>query len=153
MRPALAALAFAALAPAAIAQASVAPLKVGDIVDRLEMYPDRTVAFEPMADGRLRIVRLEDGNASAQVPRIAGQVGLAMSYIPELGTMLEFNNGLPWSFSYTADMAPAQGPTARLDVCPVGSDRVGSEQWPQALPRIVITGVKRFEGSLACAPG
>jgi hypothetical protein len=129
--------------PAALADPPVA----GATVDSIEMAVDRSVIFEPAADGRLRILKVIEKDRTVQLPRVAGQVAVAMSYNREGGTILEFNNGLTWSFDYDLRFLTPDGEAVApaYPVCTVGSERVGTEHWPQPYPSIVHSGFRKAD--------
>jgi hypothetical protein len=135
-----------ALAPPAWSEPQSAPV-AGATVESIEMKVDRSVIFEPAADGKLHIIRVIDNDRTVQLPRIAGQVAVAMSYNREGGTILEFNNGLPYNFDYDLRfISPDGAATApNFPVCTVGSERVGVEHWPQPYGRLVISGFRKAE--------
>jgi len=142
MRPLLTVL-LLALTSTAFADPPVA----GATVDSIEMAVDRSVIFEPAANGKLRILKVIDKDRTVQLPRIAGQVAVAMSYNREGGTILEFNNGLPWNFDYDLRFVSSDGASVApsYPVCTVGSERVGTEHWPQPYPTIVISRVRKAD--------
>jgi hypothetical protein len=80
-------------------------------------------------------------------------------YAHEIGTVIEFNNGLSYGFSYNAmavktdDKDPSKVILLAIDSCPVNGEAVSSDQWPQPYPRIAITGFARKEGSISCDAG
>ena len=158
MRPLFAPLVCAMLATPALAQAPKAPV-AGETVAAFEMVPDRTVIFEPTADGRLKILKVTENDGHAPMPRNPGQVAVAMNYALEIGTMMEFNSGLDYGFSYAAmamkadDKDPSKVTLLPLESCPVNGNAVSSDQWPQPYPRIAITQFARKDGPIACDPG
>jgi hypothetical protein len=123
------------------------PPLAGQTVDSIEMAVDRSVIFEPTADGRLRILKVIDKDRTVQLPRVAGQVAVAMSYNREGGTILEFNNGLAWNFDYDLRFVSAEGQSIppAFPVCTIGSERVGTEHWPQPYPTIVLSRFRRAD--------
>lgn len=142
----LAALAFAAaLGLPALAQTAPAE---GSVVDSFELIGDRTVFFEPAADGRIRILRVIDNSRSMPIPKTPGQVGVGMTFAREIGTVVEFNSGLDYGFTYeasavtTVDGVDVSHP---LEVCPIGKGLVGAEQWSIPYPRILISEFSRSE--------
>lgn len=140
---------FAALALAALAlpaSAQTAPA-AGDVVDSIEMIGDRTVYFEPTADGKLKLVRVHDKSRSMPVLKEAGQVGMSMTFAQEIGSVLEFNSGLDYGFDYTVSVVTPQG-LKPLTACPVGKGLVAAEQWPEPYGRLVISGFKRSDAPL-----
>ena len=145
-----------ALGVPALAQS--APV-VGETVTGLELVEDRTVIFEPTADGRMKILSVIDKNPHAPMPRNKGQVAVTMNYAREIGTVVEFNSGLDYDFSYSALSAaadpddPAKVSIVPIPSCPVRGDAVASDQWPQPYRRIVITRLEKYAGSATCAAG
>lgn len=130
-----------------------APPAVGAVVDRLEMAQDRTIYFEPTADGKFRIVSVLDGDPHSQVPKKPGQVGVAFSYAPEIGSVLDINSGLDFAFDWTAELAsPQAGESAMraVTVCPVGRGQIAAEQWPASYPMVVLSRLTRHEGAVSC---
>jgi hypothetical protein len=142
-------------APAAGQTAPVA----GETVVALELVDDRTVIFEPTADGRMKIISVVEKDPHAPMPRNNGQVAVTMNYAREIGTVIEFNSGLEYDFSYAAHSVaanpddPQKVNLAQLPSCPVRGDAVASDQWPQPYRRIAITRIERYTGSPACPPG
>jgi hypothetical protein len=138
-------IAWAISAPA-FAQAPVVP---GETYFAIDLVPDRTVVFEPQADGRLKVIGITDGNGHASMTRNPGQVAVSMNYTPEIGTVIEFDNGLDHGFSYDAmavtadEKDPAKFVLLPIDGGPVSGQTVSSDQWPQSYPRIAITKVAR----------
>lgn len=118
-----------------------------------EMVPNRTVIFRPLGDGRMLIVKADD-DRHAPMPRNPGEVAVSLTQALEIGSVLEFNSGLSYGFTYRA-LAPS-GPDADvvllhpLETCSVGPDRVSSDQWPQPFKRIVIAGLARHDGPPTC---
>ncbi len=145
MKRALAGAALVALACVAPALAE-AP-KAGQTVDEIALVVNRSVIFRPAEDGRFEILKVYENDRTVQLPRVAGEVAVAMSFNNEGGTILEFNNGMPYSFDYDLKFASADG--ARVDprfpVCTVGSERVGVEHWPQPYPGVVISRFRKAE--------
>ena len=127
------------------------PPVAGAAVDSIEMAVDRSVIFRPAPDGRLHIIQVIDNDRTVQLPRVAGQVAVAMSYNREGGTILEFNNGLAYNFDYDLRFISSEGASVApsFPVCTVGSERVGTEHWPQPYPKLVISGFRRAE-KFAC---
>lgn len=150
--------AICALTAPAFAQTPKAPV-AGETVSAFEMVPDRTVIFEPTADGGLKIVNVTENDGHAPMPRNRGQVAVAMNYALEIGTMMEFNSGLDYGFSYAAivmkadDEDPSRITLLPIESCPVNGQSVGSDQWPQPYPRIAITKFARKDGPIACEAG
>jgi hypothetical protein len=148
-------LAWACATPAFAQTAPVA----GESYAALELIPDRTVIFEPAADGKLKVLKVTDGDGHAPMPRNPGQVAVSMNYAPEIGTVIEFNNGLSYGFSYDAmavkadDKDPSKFILLPIDSCPVNGEAVSSDQWPQPYPRIAITRFARKDGSISCDAG
>jgi len=149
-------LALATAAPFALAQpptgkrpapilAHAIPLEVGAVVESFEMAPDRTVIFEPMADGKVRILSAIDRDRLAPMPRNPGQVAVSLTVAQEIGAVMEFNSGLGFTFSYEAKVGGVAIPA-----CPVRGNAVASDQWPQGYTSIVIGGLKRIEDAAAC---
>ncbi len=141
MKHALSALALV-LAPAALAHTP----EHGDMSDHIELVVDRAVTFKPMAD-HLHILTVADGRA-IQIPRVDGEVAVAMSFNNEGGTILEFNNGLDYNFDYDLHFVNEEGEhiAPEFPVCTVGSNRVGTEHWPQPYAKIVISNFRRTDG-------
>ena len=150
--------AMCVIAAPAFAQTPKPPV-VGETVSAFEMVPDRTVIFEPVADGQLKIVKVTENDGHAPMPRNPGQVAVAMNYALEIGTMMEFNSGLDYGFSYAAmvmkadDREPSRITLLPIESCPVNGQSVGSDQWPQPYPRIAIARFARKDGPAACEPG
>jgi hypothetical protein len=140
-----AAILCAVLAAPALAQP---PLIPGAVVSEVEMIPSRTVRFAPEDDG-LRIISVVDGERFAPVLRAPGEVGMALTFAQEIGTVLEFNSGLDWTFAYDIHFIAPDGSKVAPEfaVCPVGSQRVGGEQWPQPYPRVVISNVRKADAA------
>jgi hypothetical protein len=147
---------FAALGAPALGQS--APV-AGETVTGLELVEDRTVVFEPTADGGMKIISVIDKNPHAPMPRNKGQVAVTMNYAREIGTVVEFNSGLDYDFSYAAlSLAadpddPAKVATLPIPSCPVRGDAVASDQWPQPYRRIVITRLEKYTGPATCPAG
>jgi hypothetical protein len=126
-----------------------APIVAGETYFAIDLVPDRTVVFEPQADGRLKILKVTDGDGHAPIPRNPGQVTVSMNSAPEIGTVIEFDNGLDYGFSYNAlavkaDSAdPSRFVLLPIDSAPVSGQAVSTGQWPQPFPRIAITKVAR----------
>lgn len=139
--PALALLALPALA-------QQAPVR------ELELVPNRMATFEIGADGSLVNLVIEDNIGDKPAPRIAGKMIAVMTYLPEIGTQVEFNSGLDVTMDYKATLvAPAadgKTATAEEQTCPIGSQRVGSLNWPQAYPKVVLSGFKPHVGEITC---
>lgn len=139
-------------APAAFAQAPMA----GATIDTIELVEDRTVIFEPTADGKLKILKVEDKNPHAAMPRNPGQVAVTMNYAREIGTMIEFNSGLDYAVDYKATLVgPSEGGSqmAEATVCAMNGQSVGSEQWPQPFPKILLGGFRRNDKPAPCTGG
>lgn len=109
------------------------------------MVPDRTVIFEPTADGKLRILSASDKDRLAPMPRNPGQVAVSLTVAQEIGAVMEFNSGLALSFSYAATADGVAIPT-----CPARGNAVASDQWPQGYTSIVIGKLKRVDGAAVC---
>ena len=150
--------AMCVIAAPAFAQTPKPPV-VGETVSAFEMVPDRTLIFEPVADGQLKIVKVTENDGHAPMPRNPGQVAVAMNYALEIGTMMEFNSGLDYGFSYAAivmkadDREPSRITLLPIESCPVNGQSVGPDQWPQPYPRIAIARFARKDGPAACEPG
>ncbi len=125
-----------------------APLEAGAVVERFEMVPDRTVIFEPMADGRIRIVKATDKDRHAPMPRNPGQVAVSLTVAQEIGAVMEFNSGLDHHVSYEASVM-RDGALMRLHACPVKGDAVSSDQWPEGYTSILVGPLTRVD-SPAC---
>ena len=129
---------------------------VGETVAGLELVEDRTVIFEPAAEGRMKVISVVDKNPHAPMPRNKGQVAVTMNYAREIGTVVEFNSGLDYDFSYSALSVaadaddPAKVSIVPIPSCPVRGDAVASDQWPQPYRRIVITRLERYTGPATC---
>ena len=123
------------------------PLEVGAVVESFEMVPDRTVIFEPTADGRIRILSATDKDRLAPMPRNPGQVAVSLTVAQEIGAVMEFNNGLDFTFSYTATTGGIAIPT-----CPARGNAVASDQWPQGYTSIVIGNLERVDSAAVCEP-
>jgi hypothetical protein len=136
-----------------------APVVAGETYFAIDLVPDRTVIFEPQADGRLKVIKITEGDGHAPMPRNPGQVAVSMNYAPEIGTVIEFNNGLDYGFSYDAmavkadSTDPAKFVLLPIDSCPVNGQAVSSDQWPQPYPRIAITKFARKDGVIRCDQG
>lgn len=124
------------------------PLEVGAVVDSFEMVPDRTVIFEPTADGRIRIVSAIDKDRLAPMPRNPGQVAVSLTVAQEIGAVMEFNSGLDHHVSYTASVM-SEGGAMRVHTCPVKGDAVSSDQWPEGYTSIRVGMLMRVD-SAAC---
>lgn len=138
-------LASAILPAAAHGQQEPAPLVAGAIVESFEMVPDRTVIFAPAGDGKIRIVKSTDKNRLAPMPRNPGEVAVSLTVAREIGTVIEFNNGLDHTFIYEARTGDTRIPT-----CPVRDNAVASDQWPQGYRSIVIGPLQRAERTTPC---
>jgi len=125
-----------------------APLEVGAVVDSFEMVPDRTVIFEPLADGKIRIVSATDKDRLAPMPRNPGQVAVSLTVAQEIGAVMEFNSGLDHHVSYAASVM-REGVAMRVHACPVKGDAVSSDQWPEGYTSIHVGPLTRVE-SAAC---
>jgi len=124
------------------------PLEVGAVVESFEMVPDRTVIFEPAADGKIRIISATDKNRHAPMPRHAGQVAVSLTVAQEIGAVMEFNSGLDHNVSYAASVM-REGVAMRVHACPVKGDAVSSDQWPEGYTSIHVGPLTRVE-SAAC---
>lgn len=124
------------------------PLEVGAVVDSFEMVPDRTVIFEPLADGKVRIVSATDKDRLAPMPRNPGQVAVSLTVAQEIGAVMEFNSGLDHHVSYAASVM-REGSAMRVHACPVKGDAVSSDQWPEGYTSITIGPLTRVD-SAAC---
>jgi hypothetical protein len=125
----------------------------GEVMERFEMAPDRTVIFEPTDDGKIRILKVTDKDRHAPMPRNPGQVAVAMTYAFEIGAVIEFNSGLPYAFSYRA-AANRSGDILGIPSCPVKGDAVSQDQWPEGFKSITIGNLQRIDGPVTCAaPG
>jgi hypothetical protein len=113
------------------------PLEVGAVVESFEMVPDRTVIFEPTADGKLRIVSATDGDRLAPMPRNPGQVAVSLTVAQEIGAVMEFNSGLEHHVSYTASVM-RDGSRMRVHACPIKADAVSADQWPEGYTSIHV---------------
>jgi hypothetical protein len=141
-------LAFVALGVPTYAQTAPA---AGSIVDSFELIGDRAVFFEPAPDGRLKILRVVDNSRSEPIPKTPGQVAVAMTFAQEIGTVIEFNSGLPYAVDYTAMVVtPAAGAEAlkQLKVCPIGDSLISAEQFPEPYGRIRISGFTKRDAPL-----
>ncbi len=158
MRTLSALLLTCAFAAPVFAQAPPTPV-AGETVSSFEMVPDRTVIFEPTADGRLKIVKVTENDGHAPMPRNPGQVAMSMNYALEIGTVVEFNSGLDYDFSWQAmavkadEADPAKAILLPIESCPVQGKAVSSDQWPQPYPRIAIGRLARLAGPTACPAG
>ena len=135
------------LAPAAVAEAP----KPGETVEAIELVVNRSVIFRPLADGKLEVLKVYENDRTVQLPRVAGEVAVAMSFNNEGGTILEFNNGLPHHFDYDLQFVSPEGVRVnpQFPVCTVGSERVGVEHWPQPYRGVVISGFRKA-GTFSC---
>jgi len=124
------------------------PLEVGAVVESFEMVPDRTVIFEPAADGKIRIVSATDRDRHALMPRNPGQVAVSLTVAQEIGAVMEFNSGLDHNVSYAASVM-REGSAVRVPSCPVKGNAVSSDQWPEGYTSIHIGPLTRVE-SAAC---
>jgi hypothetical protein len=113
------------------------PLEVGALVESFEMVPDRTVIFEPVADGKIRIVSATDKDRHAPMPRNPGQVAVSLTVAQEIGAVMEFNSGLDHHVSYVASIM-REGGRMRVHACPVKGDAVSSDQWPEGYMSIHV---------------
>lgn len=136
------------LALALAATAHAQPPVAGQTVDAFEMAPDRTVIFEPQADGKIKIITVTDKNRHAPMPRNPGQVAVAMTFAREIGAVIEFNSGLDYDFTYQATSNAVAIPS-----CPVRGDAVASDQWPQGYQAITIGKLTRTTDTRACGEG
>jgi hypothetical protein len=140
------------------AMAQAVPV-AGETLLSLPMVEDRTVIFEPTADGQLKIIKVENDNPHAAVPRNPGQVAVTMNYALEIGTVIEFNSGLDYDASYRAvAIIPSTRDSGEftlrnIDSCPIAGNAVSSDQWPQPYPVISITRVERLQGAAVCKAG
>lgn len=146
MKHALAAFALI-IAPAAMAHSP----EHGEMSDHIEMVVDRSVTFAPMGD-HLHILKVVNDDRTVQMPRVEGQVGVAMSFNNEGGTILEFNNGLGYNFDYDVHFVNEAGERIAPEhpVCTVGSERVGVEHWPQPYAKLVISNFRKAD-KFSCA--
>jgi hypothetical protein len=138
----------AALSSAASAQTAPA---AGAIVDSFDLINNRAVFFEPMADGKLKILRVVDNSRSEPIPKTPGQVAVAMTFAREIGTMIEFNSGLPYAVDYTATVVAPEGAIEAmkpLKVCPIGDGLIAAEQFPEPYGRIRIAGFTKRDAPL-----
>lgn len=132
---------------------------VGETVAAIELVEDRTVIFAPTDDGRMKILSVIDRNPHAPMPRNKGQVAVTMNYAREIGTVIEFNSGLDFDFSYVAlSVAAHPDDPQKVNIvpipsCPVRGDAVASDQWPQPYRRIAITRLEKYEGPATCVVG
>ena len=118
---------------------------MGAIVESFEMVPDRTVIFAPTSDGKIRIVKSTDKNRLAPMPRNPGEVAVSLTVAREIGAVIEFNNGLDYTFTYRAHAGDTRIPT-----CPVRDNAVASDQWPHGYRSIIIGPIKRAERDAPC---
>jgi len=130
---------------AANADAQPGPLEVDAIVESFEMIPDRTVIFAGTKDGKMRIVTSTDKDRLAPMPRNPGEVAVSLTVAREIGAVIEFNNGLDYTFAYEARAGGERIPT-----CPVRDNAVASDQWPQGYASIVVGPLTRVERSASC---
>jgi hypothetical protein len=136
----------AAIGNAASAQTAPA---AGSIVDSFELINNRAVFFEPTTDGKLKILRVVDNSRSEPIPKTPGQVAVAMTFAREIGTVIEFNSGLPYAVDYAATVvAPDDGAETPLRVCPIGDGLITAEQFPQPYGRIRIAGITKRDAPL-----
>ena len=138
MKPVAALALAAAISGTAAAQSAPA---AGSVVDGFELINNRAVFFEPMPDGKLKILRVVDNSRSEPIPKTPGQVAVAMTYAREIGTVIEFNSGLPYAVDYTAAVVtPGDGVEVMkpLKVCPIGDSLIAAEQFPEPYGRIRI---------------
>lgn len=119
----------------------------GEMSDHIEMVVDRAVTFAPMAD-HLHILTVKDGDRTVQMARKKGEVAVAMSFNNEGGTILEFNNGLDYNFAYDVHFVNEDGEKIAPEhpVCTIGSNRVGTEHWPQPYAKLIISNFRRADG-------
>lgn len=145
----IAALALFALTPAVWAHTP----EHGEMSDHVEMIVDRAVTFKPMGD-HLHILTVVDDDRTVQLPRVDGQVAVAMSFNNEGGTIIEFNNGLDYNFDYDLHFVNDDGEriAPEFPVCTVGSNRVGTEHWPKPYKKIVISNFRKTDG-FTCPAG
>jgi hypothetical protein len=125
-----------------------APLEIGSVVESFEMVPDRTVIFEPVADGQVRIVSAIDKDRLAPMPRNPGQVAVSLTVAQEIGAVMEFNSGLDHHLGYVASVM-VEGTRMHVHSCPVKRDAVSSDQWPEGYTSIHVGPLTRVE-SAAC---
>lgn len=140
-------LAALAIATTLVGAANAQPPVAGQTMDAFEMVPDRTVIFEPQADGKLKILKVTDKDRLAPMPRNPGQVAVAMTLAREIGAVVEFNSGLDYDFSYEA----LTGEALAIHTCPVRGDAVAQDQWPQGYRTITIGRLKRTDSAGVCA--
>lgn len=139
-----------AAAISSAASAQTAP-SAGSIVDSFELINNRAVFFEPAPDGKLKILRVVDNSRSEPIPKTPGQVAVAMTFAREIGTVIEFNSGLPYAVDYTAMVVtPGDGVEVMkpLKVCPIGDGMIVAEQFPEPYGRIRIAGFTKREAPL-----
>lgn len=119
----------------------------GTTVEAIELVIDRSVIFRPVEEG-FEILRVHENDRTVQLPRVEGEIAVAMSYNPEGGTMLEFNNGMIWNFDYELELkSPNGGGMAPpFPVCTVGSERVGVEHWPYRIEAMVFYNLHAVDG-------
>jgi hypothetical protein len=137
-----------AISGAAFAQTAPA---AGSVVDSFELINNRAVFFEPAAGGKLKILRVVDNSRSEPIPKTPGQVAVAMTFAREIGTLIEFNSGLPYAVDYTAMVVTPGGgaeATTPLKVCPIGDELIASEQFPEPYGRIRIAGFTKRDAPL-----
>lgn len=120
------------------------PLEVGSVVESFEMVPDRTVIFEPVADGKVRIVSAIDKDRLAPMPRNPGQVAVSLTVAQEIGAVMEFNSGLDHPVGYAASVM-VEGTRMRVHSCPVKGDAVSSDQWPEGYTSIHVGPLTRLD--------
>lgn len=137
--------------PAPVLPPAVA-LEVGAVVDSFEMVPDRTVIFEPAADGKIRIVSATDKDRHAPMPRNPGQVAVSLTVAQEIGAVMEFNSGLDHNVGYVASVI-REGGAMRVPSCPVKGNAVSSDQWPEGYTSIHIGPLARVDSAACDLPG
>ena len=145
MRPAAVLVLAAAVSGAALAQTAPA---AGSVVDSFELINNRAVFFEPAPDGRLKILRVVDNSRSEPIPKTSGQVAVAMTFAREIGTVIEFNSGLPYAVDYTAAVVTPDDGLKPLKVCPIGDGMITAEQFPEPYQRIRIAGFTKRDAPL-----
>lgn len=128
------------------------PLEVGAVVDSFEMVPDRTVIFEPAADGKIRIVSATDKDRHVPMPRNPGQVAVSLTVAQEIGAMMEFNSGLDHNVGYVASVM-REGGAMRVPSCPLKGNAVSSDQWPEGYTSIHIGPLARVDSAACDLPG
>jgi hypothetical protein len=139
-----------AAAVSSAASAQTAPA-AGSVVNSFELINNRAVFFEPAPDGKLKILRVVDNSRSEPIPKTTGQVAVAMTFAREIGTVIEFNSGLPYAVDYTATVvAPDDSGSAGtpLKVCPIGDSMITAEQFPEPYGRIRIAGFAKRDAPL-----